>query len=198
MKMKYAGTTILIFLIANMMLVSLVQAIGVTRPVPLAVELLRGESQVFRFQVQATTSTLDQLCSYSISGVSPLVVDFEEESGVTVKAGGKENVYFTIIVPEDAPIRGYLGKLAVRCGDKREAKGITGSAVYSTINSPFSVDVVSFREGEKPEMEIPEGPAGISTEIVIVIIIAAVILIAGVYYWSKKSRKKRVKRRPKK
>jgi hypothetical protein len=197
-KMKYA-TTILTFLIVNMVFVSSVQAIGVTRPVPLAVKLLPGESQVFRFQIQATTSTMDQSCSCSIGGISPpLIVEFEEESGITVSAGGKENVYFTVYVPEDAPLKTYIGELTVRCGDKRESMGITGSLVYSTINSPFSVEVVSFREGEKPEMEIPEELTAIPMETVIVIIIVIVILIAGVYYWSKKSGKKKVKRRAKK
>jgi hypothetical protein len=182
------GTIFSIILLTTLFSLPFAQAIGVTRPVPLAVKLLRGESQVFRFQVQATTSTTDQSCTYSMEGLDPLVLVFENPEGAMVEAGGTQYVYFTLNVPTDAPTKGYEGKLIVKCGDKQAATGITGSAVYSTINSPFTVDVVLERVTGKPEMTIPE--AGMSYETLAIIGAGVIILIVGVYYFYRKAKAK--------
>lgn len=168
-----------------------VLALGVTRPVPLEVKLMSGESQNFRFQIQAVTSVDDQECYCSLSGLDPLLVTFEKEK-VKIDAGGVKYSYFTVEVPEDAPTDQYTGKLSVRCGAAMPG-GLTGSMVYSTINSPFTLDVVTFREAEKPEMEIPKPE--VPYENLAIIAVVAIILIAGVYYRSKKIKKgKKVKR----
>ena len=93
----------------------LAQSLGVTRPVPYDIELMIGESAGFTFQIQAVTSTERLLCSYSISGLESLEMDFEEEEAV-VDAGSIKNVYGTITVPGGVEIKTYNGRLTVSCG----------------------------------------------------------------------------------
>ncbi len=155
-------------------------ALGVTRPVPHDMELMRGESADFSFQIQAITSTEDISCVYSLGGMEPLEIKFDSDEK-TVGAGSKEKVYGTVTVPEGTPFGTYSSTLSVSCGGTEGGEG--GSQVRSTIGgSPFSVEVVEFREKEirevRPEQEIP-------LEIIILIIIV-IILIIGAYYWSRK------------
>ena len=71
-----------------------VRGLGVTRPIPVNLKLLRGDTARFYFQIQAVTSSIDQVCTYSVSGLEPLQVNFDEKS-VTVEAGKIKNIYGT-------------------------------------------------------------------------------------------------------
>ncbi len=161
-------------------------ALGVTRPVPHDVELMRGESADFTFQIQAVTSTEKIFCVYSLSGMGPLEVKFDSDE-VIVDAGSKKDVYGTVTVPEDTVFDTYSGTLSVSCGAV-QGEDVSGSQVKSTIGgSPFSVNVVEVRG--KGIKEIRPEEKGISTEIIFLIIIT-VILIIGAYYWLNKPKKK--------
>lgn len=165
----------------------LAQSLGVTRPVPYDIELMRGESAGFTFQIQAVTSTERLLCSHSIGGLDPLEIAFEEE-GAVVDAGSIKNVYGTITVPDDAEIKTYNGRLTVSCG-VYSPEDVSGSAVRTTIGgSPFNVNVVELRGSDIREIEPPPKPVDYTTIIIALIII--IIVAAGVYYWLRKSRKK--------
>ncbi len=163
-----------------------VLALGVTRPVPHDVELMRGESADFTFQIQAVTSTEKISCVYFLSDMRPLEVKFDSDE-VIIDAGSKKDVYGTVTVPENTPFDTYSGTLSVSCGAVSQGDS-SGSQVRTTIGgSPFSVNVVEVRE--KGIKEIRPEEKGISTEIIILIIIT-VILIIGAYYWLNKPKKK--------
>lgn len=169
-------------------------ALGVTRPVPHDMELMRGESADFSFQIQAITSTSDIQCVYHLSDMDPLEIKFDSDEAI-VKAGSKKIVYGTVTVPENTPFKTYSTELTVSCGAVQEGDG-SGSQVKSTIGgSPFSVNVVEFREKEIKEIRPEE--KGISMEIVFLIIIIIILLI-GAYYWYAKPKKSAKKKKPKK
>jgi hypothetical protein len=159
---------------------SCVKALGVTRPVPYDIELMRGESARFTFQIQAVTSTDKTACSYSISSMEPLTIEFDENE-VTVDAGSIKNVYGTVSVPADTPYKTYSGQLSVSCGAAIEG-GVSGSAVKTTIgSSPFTVNVVELRTTEIKEVGGPEVQKIPYFEITI--IAAVLILLISVYYY---------------
>jgi len=159
-------------------------------------QLLRGETSLFEFQIQAVTATNDIICTYSFDDISPIIVTFDSDE-TTVKAGEVAIVYGEIEVPENATFGTYIGELVVSCGPKTESD--SGSSVKTTIGgSRLSVSVVQFREGEKKSAEIPS--LSISTELILLILV--IIIILGVYYlkrpsFGRKSKKSRSKKRSK-
>jgi len=182
---KY-GMISLIVILTFLFTLNSVQAIGVTRPVPYDIELMRNESAGFRFQIQAVTSTDKISCSYSMNGLEPLVVTFEK-SEVTIDAGSVKNVYGTVAVPADTEFKTYNGKLSVSCGAVTEQE-VSGSVVKTTIgDSPLNVKVVEVREKEIEEVIPPKAEV---SYLLIIAVIIIVVLVIGVYYWFRKSKKK--------
>jgi len=166
-----------------------VYSLGVTRPVPYDIELMRGESADFTFQIQATTSTNRILCSYSIAGLDPLEIEFEEPEAL-INAGSVKRVYGTVTVPDDASYKDYRGKLSVSCGAVSEGgEGISGSIVMTTIgDSPLNVKVVEIRGEEIREITRPELEA--PPYLMIIAIIIVIISVIGVLYYIKFGKKR--------
>ena len=162
----------------------LVLGLGVTQPVPLDLELMRGESSDFRFQIQATTSASDVTCDYNMRGMEGLVIEFNQEQ-ITIEAGSKERVYGTVTVPEDAEYGQYSGELSVSCGPSIAGGG--GSKIKTTISgSPFKVKVVSER-GVELESVREEVGEEVSKESIVLIVTIAIVLV-GVYYLLERSK----------
>lgn len=166
-------------------------ALGVTAPLPKNMELLRGETAVFEFQIQAVTSTEDLRCSYSIGNMAPLSVAFDSNE-VIVKAGTIEKIYGTITVPQDAPYNSYSGEITVSCGTAYSTE--TGSEVKTTIGgSMLSLKIVEFRETAKKTSEIPQVMSG---ELLLLIIIIIIVIGAYYLYKTKTPKKSPAKRKP--
>jgi len=166
--------------------VQIVQSIGVTRPVPYDIELMKGESAGFTFEIQAVTSTERLLCTYSISGLDALEINFEEDDA-TVDAGSIKNVYGTITAPVGAEIKTYSGHLSVSCGPVVEGAG-SGSVVKTTVGgSPFNIKVVEVREKGIREISPPPGPGIDYTTILIAVLIIIIVII--VLYYNFKAKK---------
>lgn len=183
-KQLLASSIVFVFLLSTM-----VFALGVTSPVPKDMQLLRGESALFEFQIQAVTSTDNLVCTYSMTDPEPLTIDFDFDS-VTVTAGSVKKVYGTVYVPEDAPFDSYTSELVVSCGAETETGA--GSQVKTTITGgTLSLDVVQYREAEKREAEIP----GIPMSELIILIILLIILIGAYYLYKQKYTKKSRKRK---
>jgi hypothetical protein len=165
-----------------------VQALGVTRPVPYDIQLMKGEKAGFVFEIQAVTSQEKQLCSYTIAGLDPIQVAFEESEAI-VDAGSIKNVYGTVTVPDSAEVKTYQGRLTVSCGSYTEGQ-VSGSIVKTTVGgSPFNVKVVEVRSQDIRDVSPPQ-QAGFGDYLIIIIAIAIIIIVvAGVYY--KKYRKKK-------
>ena len=163
-------------LLAIMLTLQNVQALGVTRPIPYDVQLQNGEKAGFVFEIQAVTSQETQLCSYSITGLDPLQVTFDESEAI-VNAGDIREVYGTVTVPSNAEIKTYSGRLTISCGAYTEGQ-VSGSVVKTTVGgSPFSVKVVEVRTQDIREIAPPKA-AGF--DYLTIIIIAAIIIIIAV------------------
>lgn len=180
------GKSGLVFIL-SLFLLSSVYAIGVTRPVPFDMELMRGEDARFTFQIQAVTSDSNQQCKYSMSGLEALNVEFDLDR-ITVDAGGVKDVYGTVSIPENTPFDTYSGKLTVSCGAAQDEE-VQGSVVYTTIgDSPFTVKVVEVRAADIREIIGENKPP---FPYLYVIIGAGVILIVAVVILKRKKSKKR-------
>ena len=165
-----------------------VYALGVTRPVPYDVQLMKGETAGFVFEIQAVTSTERQLCTYGITGLEPLQLTFEENEAV-VDAGSIKNIYGTVTAPNNAEIKIYSGTLSVSCGAYPEGQ-VSGSVVKTTIGgSPFNVRVVEVRSQDIRTIGPPVGAAFDYSTIIILIAIIIIIVVAGVYYKTRLSKK---------
>ena len=188
MKSLMIGKFCLIIFLALLMSVQIVSSMGVSQPSPHDLKLLRGDSAEFYFRISVVTEASDQVCSYSISGLDPLVITFDEGEEVTIDAGKTKDVYGTISVPEDAPIQGYQGMVNLKC--KPYSPEGTGSVLHKSFSASWYVSVVEKEEerlvSEIPEKKTPIPTFGIPMSIIIIIII---ILVIGGYYWSERKKK---------
>jgi hypothetical protein len=180
----------LVLLLTLLVSIQAVQSLGVTRPIPMDLKLLRGDSARFYFQIQAVMEGNKQSCSYSVSGIEPLVVTFDEKNAV-VKAGEIQNIYGTISVPNNAPIKTYNGDLTVSCAPSIEGE-VSGSVIHKTMIVPFTASVVE-TVGERSIRQIQEEekPAIPSLTIYTIIILIILIVSIGVsYLFGKKNKEK--------
>lgn len=167
----------------------IVSPIGISQPIPVGFKLLRNDEGRFMFHIFGGSSTSKSSCTYSASGLDPLVVTFDNEK-VTVDPDEDEIVLGTIKAPDNAPIKNYNGNLEVHCTPIIEIEEATGSVITRTMNVPFEVSVVE--KLEEPQLTIPEEEKPTISTSAIFAIIIIVILVVGVGYWfSKKSKKKK-------
>ncbi len=189
MKMIKFEKFILIAVLSLLLSIQTAWSLGVTRPKPIDLRLLRGDTVRFYFEIQAITSPDKLSCSYSISGLDPLVITFDEKEAV-VDAGNVNLIYGTVSVPADAPIKGYGGTLSLSCSPYSETqyKDYSGSVMHETVNVGFPMEVVLEKE-ERVVREIPpevkEKPKA-SPIILILIIIVLILAIVGFYLSNKK------------
>jgi len=182
----------LVSFLTLLIILQTVESIGVSEPSPHDLKLSRGDSARFNFKILAVTSKIKQSCSYSISGLDPLIISFDEEK-IIVDAGGIKKVYGTFYASEDAPIKRYNGKLTARCEPLVEA---TGSFIQESIDVNFHIDVIG-KEGEvtgeeeiKSEIQEEEKPEKLHLSLseksyFLLIFMIALILIISFYYWFK-------------
>lgn len=172
-----------------------VKSIGVSEPSPVGLKLSRGDSARFDFQISSVTSKIKQSCSYSITGLDPLVITFDEE-GVIIDSGGVKDVYGIFSVPEDASIKRYNGILTAHCQPQVEEGG---SFIQESISVAFHIDVIG-EEGEvtskeevTPEIQEEQKPEKLHLSLLeksyfLLIFAMAVILIISFYYWFKRKK----------
>jgi hypothetical protein len=174
-------------LIALLLTINSAQALGVTRPVPYDIQLQKGEKAGFVFEIQAVTSQEKQLCTYTIAGLDPIQVTFDDNEAI-IDAGSIKEVYGTVTIPDSAEVKTYSGTLTVSCGAYSEGQ-VSGSVVKTTVGgSPFNIKVVEVRSQDIRQV----GPAQAGfdyTAILIIILIIIIIVVIGVYYKLRSSRK---------
>ncbi len=180
-----------ILLLTLLMSIQTAWSLGVTRPIPMDLKLLRGDSARFYFQIQAVMESNKQSCTYSVSSsVNPLVIIFDEKTAV-VNAGEIKNIYGTISVPNDASINNYEGDLTVSCAPYVEGE-LSGSVIHKTLIVPFTVSIVGNVE-ERDIRVIPEKEKTAIHSLTIYAIIILLILIVSIgvsYFFSNKNKKK--------
>jgi len=175
----------LIISLTLLMGIQIARSVGVSQPIPVDLKMLRGDTARFYFYISTATLTVKQDCSYSVSGLEPLVINFDEK-GVVLDPEVQKNFYGSIYVPDNAPITTYNGQLTVSCKPEG-AQG--GSIIQQNVVVPFVVNVI-----EKPEErvinQIPEEKREAFPVPLIVIVIVLILAIIG-YYFSKKSEMKK-------
>jgi len=170
-----------------MFLFQITKVLGVTQPILEKSTMLKGDSSRFYFEIQAVGYTYKQSCAWSLSGMDPLKVDFDQTS-VVVNAGEIKKIYGTVSVPADAPIKNYIGWLSVTCEPYAEVSG--GSTIKKTTPVPFVINVVEVME-KQAEQKLPteeEQKPTIHLLPILAIIILVILVICLVYWLNKKKK----------
>jgi len=146
----------LVICLVFLLLVGVVNAIGVTYPLPSVLELERGEGGRFWFQIQNTEGKETIHCTYTISGLD-LEWEFDNIKGVDIKIGAVSDVYGSIIVPSQATFGEYDGTVKVDCYSPEVLENVTGGKIVKGFNVPIKVSVVEVRTQEN--MPLPAKPS---------------------------------------
>ena len=100
--------------ILSILIISQIAYAGVTNPLPTELNLFKGESGRFKFQIQTVASNQEIKCDYSLAGESLLIVEFDPAS-ITVPAGTVRDVYGTVTVPEELDFGTYEENFCISC-----------------------------------------------------------------------------------
>ena len=112
----------LLIILFSLILFRSVNSQAVTEPLPKNLVVERGSSVEFHFQIQTINLKEKYECSYSVSGLEPLRVSFEENS-IVIEPGRVKEIYGKIKAPFNAPLGDYSGKLNVNCKPLIKAEG---------------------------------------------------------------------------
>ena len=171
------------FVFSLLITLQLVKSFSGTAPIFDRNLVLRGESSDFYFEID-NSQTVKQDCTYSMSGLEPLIITFNKEK-ITLEPSSSGKVYGTLSVPTSADIKTYKATLTVSCSPQVEL-GVSGSVVKQSFSLPFNVDIV----GEIQKREIrpiqPEEKPKASPFILVLIIIVLILAIFGFYLTKKK------------
>jgi len=188
MKMIKIEKFILLVLVLSLFSLQSVKSLGVSRPLPIDLRLLRGDTARFTFQIQAVTSADKLSCTYRPTALDPIVITFDQNEAI-VDAGTLKDIYGTISVPNDAPIKLYNGNLELTCGPYVEVKDFSGSIIHQTINVMFPIEVVLQKEQRiAREIPLPEIEKSKASPIILVLIIIVLTLAIVGFYMSKKKK----------
>jgi hypothetical protein len=170
-----------IIVIIFLLTASLVYA-GVTNPLPPQLELLKGETGRFKFQVQNLNKPVALDCSFELEGTKNLDVTFDQSSG-TINANDKSDFFGSVKAPDT--IGRYTQNFCVRCSPKSQESG--ASVKIDSCGLPINVNVVAQKTKENMRVEDRH-----DNKIIYVGVIALVVIIACIlwYYFRKKSHKK--------
>ena len=169
----------LIAILSLLLSIQTAMSISVTRPLPIDLKILRGDTERITFEIQALTSQEKLSCAYSVGGLDPLVISFDEKE-VVVDAGGIKDVYGSVSVPVDAPIKVYDGSLTLTCSPYTENKDYSGSIMHQAITVRFPIEVVLTKEEKSvnpipPEIKVKPKASPIILVLIIIILILAII-----------------------
>ena len=166
-----------ILFILGILVLSQIAFAGVTNPLPTELNLLKGESGRFKFQIQTVASNQEIDCVYRLEKEFPLEVEFDPAE-ITVPAGAVRDVYGTVTVPGEVDFGIYEANFCISC---EPSQGMGGTAVkVNTCDLPIKVNVVATRD--KENMFIPPKPFEITIGMVIIALIV-ILIVAGIGYY---------------
>ncbi|MBW2985004.1 hypothetical protein KY361_07840 [Candidatus Woesearchaeota archaeon] len=177
--------------VLSILIISQIAYAGVTNPLPTELNLFKGESGRFKFQIQTVASNQEIACTYDLAEESPLTVEFDPAT-IVVPAGTVRDVYGTVTVPEELDFGTYEENFCISC---EPTSGQAGTSVaIDTCGLPIKVNVVS--ERARDNMYVPPKEAPISWQTVIIVAaILVVIALIVLYLWEKRHLVRRLKRR---
>ncbi|MBW2980808.1 hypothetical protein KY360_05320 [Candidatus Woesearchaeota archaeon] len=173
----------IILLMLGMLIISQIAYAGVTNPLPTELNLFKGESGRFKFQIQTVASNREVECNYRLAKESPLVVEFDP-AGITVPAGTVREVRGTVSVPEEVDFGTYEEKFCISC---RPTAGQTGTSVaIDTCDLPIKVNVVS--ERARDNMFVAPKPSVFPWQaaVMVLLVLAVIIALVVVYVFGKR------------
>ncbi|MBW2965822.1 hypothetical protein KY342_01820 [Candidatus Woesearchaeota archaeon] len=126
---------------------------GVTNPLPTELNLYKGETGRFKFQIQTVASNQEIECVYRLAEESPLSVSFDPAT-IVVPAGTVRDVYGSVTAPRDLDFGTYEEEFCISC---KPTQGTAGTSVQiETCDLPIKVNVVE--ERTRDNMYIPPRP----------------------------------------
>lgn len=163
-----------ILIAISLLLVSTVNAaFGVETPIPSSLQLLKGESGRFRFQIQLSPEEPENMfCSYILQNISDLRVEFDDPGPLEIAPGSHIVVLGTVTAPETAEPGKHTEKFCVSCRRLNTPAGAAVMGVYCT--PEINVEVVGVRT--KANMQIPPKPAPETNIMLIAGIIAGAVI----------------------
>ncbi len=182
----------LIYLGMILVLTQIVLA-GVTNPLPTELNLLKGESGRFKFQIQTIASNQEVECTSILPEDSIFDIDFDPPT-IIVPAGTVRDIYGTVSVPRDIDFGTYEESFCIGC---TPTTGQEGAAVtIETCGLPIKVNVVA--ERTRDNMYIPPKPFPFIGKVIVVAVILVTLAIIIYLVWKKKHEKPVKKRTAKK
>jgi hypothetical protein len=177
--MKIEKTTSIAVLIASLVIFSLglVSAIGITYPHPQDIELQKGESSSFVFQIQAQDFAIR--CIPTIEESQGLEITLEKE--YIVSANERLNVKGTVKLPSDMSLGDYKATFCIECSPSELSGGSTVKT--RTCSLPVTVAGVDKRT-RKNAFDVEKA----MTLLWVILVIAILILILLIWYLIKKRR----------
>lgn len=164
-------------------------AIGVTHPTDM--ELKPGQSDRFKFEIQAVSHNSDVECSYKLDQKTVFDVIFDGQSPVAIPAKNVAVITGTVRVNETIAPGAYKRNIEVSCKDIVSGAESQGSAAIGVYNIFFNVLVV----GERTRENIYVNPASEkkfyeSTSFMAAFIVLIISIIAlAIYLVLRKKRK---------
>ena len=159
--------------ILGILIISQIAYAGVTNPLPTELNLYRGETGRFKFQIQTVASNQEIECNYYLSEESPLLVTFDPAT-IIVPAGTVRDVYGSVEVAGDLDLGTYEENFCISC---KPTQGAAGTSVQiETCDLPIKVNVVA--ERARDNMYVPPRPFPLIGKVLIGIgVLIAVILV---------------------
>lgn len=177
------------FLIIGVFLIDTAFA-GVTNPLPTEIELLKGESARFKFQIQAVAHPYAVRCTYSLEEEPIFRVSFD--SAETIVEGGKtKDVYGTVTAPRKLDYGGYSATFCVSCKDIQTPPQPGANVEILTCGLPININVV--KERTRENMFVPPKPREPLFMPFVGAVIIIIILLMIILYFLIKNRKKEKK-----
>ena len=172
----------------SILIIAQIAYAGVTNPLPTELNLFKGETGRFKFQVQTIASNRELECTPSLAAESPLVIEFDEEIMI-IPAGTVRDIYGTVIVPDEIEFGAYEENFCVSC---KPVQGISGTGVQiDTCDLPIKVNVVD--ERARDNMYVPPKETGLLLwQIVVLSVVLIAIALSLLYLWEKKHHLKRL------
>lgn len=192
-KLKYFFALISLFIV----ILPLVNAIvGVSNPLPSNINLYKGESGRFKFQIQNNLDPEAKTCEVTLEGDSPLVVEFDDLEFL-VGAKSIKEFYGTVNVPSDEsradenkdPLeyKKYSQSFCVKCSGSSQTEG----AQIQNIACGFPINVNVVTERIKSNAYVPPKPEEPTNLIATLIILAGILVIIYLIYNIIEKRKKK-------
>lgn len=166
---------------------------GVTNPLPSEIQLLKGESGRFKFQIQTIAHPYAVICSYAVEE-NPIFNLRFDDAELIVEGNQVKDFYGTVTAPRKLDYGKYSAKFCISCKDIQNPPQPGANVEIRTCGIPINIDVVKQRTVQN--MFIPPKQRSPLFFPLIIAIIIILILLAILIYFLLKNRKSKKEAKP--